>query len=276
MRGNTKFNQFLFLSSSERLDVNECLRHKWLAKPPNKDLVVTSSDHQNGTNTITNGCGNVTCTIINAPTSIRLHETTNGKGDTEEEEESSVTSTMTTASVSDEDEVNEATNDSVTNVTISLVNRSMSTSNGAMTPTNATVSSTCTIGKNGLIVEELDELAHQYRGDDKENRHCTLLAMNGFHMKENGAAVGDVQLFPDAPTTPKVLRKVAPMYCSFKKAPPTQHISTTPVVVEESNGHDLDLASDVLSPRNGVTVTVTINGDDRHASTTRIHICPPD
>lgn len=128
-------------------------------------------------------------------------------------------------------------------------------------------------------------------GDDKENRHCTLLSMNGYH--QNGSGVhNDSQLFPDAPTTPKVLRKVAPMYCNFKKVTSPAAAATATVLNGTSNGHGHTdelttnghtttdeggaTTNDVLSPRNGVTVTVTINGDERHASTTRIHICPPD
>lgn len=275
-------------------------------------------DHINGYGTKTN---NVTCTVIS--------NTSTNEGDATTTENESVTIATST-----EDD-NNAADDATTNVTISLVNRSLSNSitdivspsspsngvasvNGASTTTvncNNTITSTCTIGRNGLIVQELDEVSQgdvaaaqspvllpyhhhnlhhhhhptltpptsppsmengsvQYHrhGDDKENRHCTLLAMNGYH--QNGAG-NDAQLFPDAPTTPKVLRKVAPMYCNFKKVT-AGATSTTPNHNAEdvTNGHHDEGGE---SPRNGgVTVTVTINGDDRHASTTRIHICPPD
>lgn len=210
-------------------------------------------------------------------------------------------------------EVSENGDQVASTVTISLVNRAV---NGTNTCNGTAVSSTCTIDHNGLVVEDLDEISqlkqeppqssivqqqpvhrqpyhhqsllqrHHNNGDDKENRHCTLLAMNGYHHHQNGAG-NDVQLFPDAPTTPKVLRKVAPMYCNFKNvttmtspSTTTSHNNGTAVVLDDTNGgqHEADTSasSDVLSPRNGVTVTVTINGDDRHAPTTRIHICPPD
>jgi len=207
----------------DRLDVEECLNHKWL-------------------------------TTMTPSTSLACKEITgafchNG-GSSHSDSGHSTESVLDTV-----DEVSDAT-ETVTNVTIALVHR--------RPPTPPATITSCTIGKNGsIIVEEVDEIKLMERqqnglrmskGDDKENvRHYCLADA------ETAPAV-----FPDAPTTPKVIRKVAPIYSMRTKCNGA------------TNGSGPGTTEEELINRGSVTVTVTINGDDRHASTTRIHICPPD
>lgn len=337
------------------------------------NLITNQCDSTNEIITSNSPNGKVTCTVHSSSTNITVQ---NVNPDPPSYDDISHNERRVEENRNSNNNENE--DSSVTmNVTISLVNRTISTSsatdvtsdsaitatiNGSTVTPISSVSSTCTIGKNGLIVEELDEVKsvtpaplvdidslqespksvvmisshheptaaepvtteeseysnrnHNHTrsssGDNKENHHCTLLAMNGYHnghhhnhnhnhhhLHQNGGAVAD-QFFPDAPTTPKVLRKVAPMYCTFNNSNNgnggssgggIKRISSSSVTSSTTSTEDsvvsVDMPPEVTSTSscstsssvtgNGsVTVTLTVNGDDRHASTTRIHICPPD
>lgn len=62
------------------------------------------------------------------------------------------------------------------------------------------------ISSNGSTPEKLN---------DKENLHCTPLRTNG-HSNILSPSV-ESSVFPDAPTTPKVIRKASPLYSSLRK-----------------------------------------------------------
>lgn len=176
----------------------------------------------------------------------------------------------------------------VTNVTISL-NRHQPPASQPPAPASPNTITSCTIGKNGsIIVEEVEEakLLERQNGhsadNDKENRH--------HHHRFNQGVGGGVAepapaLFPDAPTTPKVCRKIAPLYSSLRAkcaatsaavAAAAAALTDEDTVLLTTNVSPSAASTTQTTPRGSLTVTVTINGDDRHASTTRIHICPPD
>lgn len=76
---------------------------------------------------------------------------------------------------------------------------------------------------NGTNAEKLN---------DKENLHCTPLRSNG-HSNILSPSV-EASVFPDAPTTPKVIRKASPLYSNLRK---TAAVSVTTNSDDSTGGY---------------------------------------
>lgn len=92
---------------------------------------------------------------------------------------------------------------------------------------HVTTTSSPKTGGGGTTVEKLN---------DKENLHCTPLRSNG-HTNILSPSV-EASVFPDAPTTPKVIRKASPLYSNLRKTAAVSvnpddvghHYGTSPIV----------------------------------------------
>lgn len=164
---------------SERLDVDECLDHKWL----------TMSSCLSSKVPIENGNSSPLSPVSDRCTSPI---TNNDHQD------------LTTDRVNENNETNKPTTPLVSRHPV-VPHLNGTTPNGKTT-------------NNGHLSDEIH---------DKENLH------NGTTIRTNGHlnVVCEASVFPDAPTTPKVIRKIPPLYSSLRKT------TTTPSTVpEEING----------------------------------------
>lgn len=160
---------YFYLSHSERLNVDECLTHKWIKSIP----------IENGSDT------SPTSTEKNiSPGSIE-HENCIAACDRANENGRSSTPTL------------------CRHVVVSL---SQSTNGSSPTISNGK-NNGHNISSNGSTDEKLN---------DKENLHCTPLRTNA-HSNILSPSVEASVLFPDAPTTPKVIRKASPLYSNLRK-----------------------------------------------------------
>lgn len=155
------FNDLLthtFSIFSERLNVDECLSHKWIKGDDGNDISPTSSPEKS----------------------------------------------ITSIGSIEQEACDRANNESGRSGTPTLTRHvvvSLSSNNSPPALNNTKICSS-----NGANAEKLN---------DKENLHCTPLRTNG-HSNILSPSV-EASVFPDAPTTPKVIRKASPLYSNLRK-----------------------------------------------------------
>lgn len=202
---------------SERLDVDECLDHKWL----------NTSSCSSSNIPIENGNS-----LLSSPVSDRCTSpiTNNDHQDT------------TTDRVNENNETNKPKTPLVIrHPTVPQINSP--TSNGKTT-------------NNGHLTDEFN---------DKENLHNGTIRTNG-HLN----VVCEASVFPDAPTTPKVVRKIPPLYSSLRKT------STPSTVPEETNACNPCSPVVVVQPLSAENLTEDQVLNSRNMNGCQPRICSPD